>query len=191
MIRKISVLMGAIAVVAFAVPAAANAAALTMPANALVPVGTGVTLFSTNTKVVTSLGAITCEEVIINTEVDENTGAEWGAHGIGKEIAAGCKVAGVPIEITDLTTEQFFSVGAGGSGRLILTFKADLPGGVVCHFQSPALGTPFTYVAGSDKITIPKQKLEAAPAACRPAEMSGDFTVETTVGGEVISTKGA
>lgn len=186
MIRKLSGLVAAIAIVVFAVPAVANAAALTMPANTLVPVGTGVTLFSTNTTVVTSLGTISCAEVIINTEVDENTGAEWGAHGIGKEIAAGCKLGTKEIEITELNTEQFFSVGAGGEGRLIFTFKADLPG-VTCHYESTSLpATSFTYVAGTDTFTIPKQKLVATPAACKPGEISGSFTVETTAGGAVI-----
>jgi hypothetical protein len=186
MAKKLSLAMAAIAAIAvFAIPATASAApTVTMPAGTLVPVGTELTGTSTDAEITTSLGAIHCGTVHVNAELTKNNGTEVEAVGVGQGLATTCAfTAGEAITVTDVTLFKLSATAA--AKKLEFTLIADL-GPVTCHFVTPAGGINFTYVSGSDTITIAEQKLTATPAACRPGEFQASFTIETTAGGAVI-----
>jgi hypothetical protein len=179
MAKKLSLLMAAVAVIAFAVPAFASASSLTMPAGTLVPVGTKIVGTSTNTTTLTSLGLLSCNTVSVTGEVTANSGGSVAGIGIGTGNTSECFLSEEEaITITDITLESISS-STSGSGTIHFTFVADLPNNVVCHFVTKSAGASFNYVSGTDSLSIPAQKLEATPAACRPGEIEGTFTLET------------
>jgi hypothetical protein len=181
--RKLIILVAAIGLAAFAAPSLASAApALTMPANTLVPVGTELISRSNNFTARSSLGLFLCEEMTFNWELTKNNGEGLSGVGIGTGTTSGCGLeGGSEITVTDLTLQSIEST-ASGKGKLHFTVISDLPG-VTCHYVTPAAGLTFTYGAESDSFTIPFQKMEASPAACRPGEIHATFTIETAAGG--------
>lgn len=181
MAKKLSLLIATLAALALAAPALASANALTMPANFLVILGTGLTSKSVNMTVQTALGTIQCENVTFATEVTENNGKAFSALGLGAGTATGCVLGGKEVVLEDITDAGFRSIAAL-AGETELTFKAKLPGGFSCHFYGAAVG--FGYVAGNDSFRIVNKALAATPAGiCAPGILNADFTVETTVGG--------
>src|SRR5262245_60265869 len=137
MAKKLTLLMASIAVGALAVPALANAAVLTDPINTAVPIGTLLEGTSVDAVTTTSQGNLTCELVTVTGKVTVNNGAT--VKGIGKGTSTGttCFLGGTkPITITNITLNEIHS-GTAGSGTINVTFVADLPNNVTCHFESP------------------------------------------------------
>lgn len=180
MAKKLSLLIATVAAVALSVPALASGASLTMPANVLVKVGTGITSKSANLRVTTSLGSISCEQVAFAASVTKNNGAEFAAAGVGAGTSSSCFLGGTKaITLEDITVTELKSIG-GFAGEMEVTFKAALPG-VTCHFSSNAVG--FGYPGNTDTFRIVNKNLAGVPAACKPGTLNAEFTVETTVGG--------
>jgi len=183
MAKKLSLLLASIAVVAFAAPAFASAApAVTDPPGVLLP--PGALIQGTNIGAVvteTSLGKISCETVDITGELTHNTGSTVRGIGAGAASATVCNVGGKPVTITDITLVELHS-SAVGKGTINVTFKADLPNNVTCHFSSANM--PFTYTAGTDIIKVKEGDLLGTPAACEPGKLTGEFTIETDTEGE-------
>lgn len=189
MTKKLILLIGtAGALVAFAVPAIANAApSLTMPAGTLVATGSGVTATSTNTVLATPLGNLTCAAVTINATVLENTGTSWKASAAaGKSTAQTCHLGTNAFLITNI---KLNSLNVSAAAKVaILTFEADLPGNLTCHFESTAGGTAVTYSAGSSSLHL-AGGLVGSPEICGEegeVEIHGDFTLSTTSGGGAV-----
>lgn len=181
MVKKLSLLLAALAAVfAFAAPAASAAPALTMPPGVLVPKGTKITGTSVNTVVKTPFGAIKCEKWTVNAEVIANGGFNVEAVGGAQGAAVGCTVNGIPILVTDVTLKKLSSAIIG-KGMVALTFEVDVPG--VCHYESGAI--PYAYAPGAAVIQL-AGKLLGKPAACEPAEFEGAYELETTVGGGAV-----
>jgi len=177
MAKKFSLLMAAVAVLAFAIPAMANAAPeVTISAGTTAKVGQVIKGESTNAKTQTSLGNITCAKTVINAKLTENTGTSVKVTGNGGGEAATCLLGGKEVKVTDLTLTDL-SASSAGQGTLRMTYVWDMSGGIVCHFVSPAGGIPFTYTAGSSKITLTNADFTATPAGCEPAFVTGEFTI--------------
>jgi hypothetical protein len=188
MIKKLTLLATAIAVLAFAVPAMASAApSLTMPAKTLVPANvmsgnpnSNITGTSVNAKTTTSLGTLTCAKVTLNGTVTENTGSSVKGVGTGAGTTTTCKIEGESINITDVTLAEIKST-VSGAGSASFSFQADLPVVGTCTYTGT--NAPFTYVSGSSVITFNKATLTASPSACGTAALDGEFSFETTENG--------
>jgi hypothetical protein len=161
----------------------AHAAALTMSPGTLLSLGTTFVGTSNNFSVATSFGTLSCSQLSFTAEVTQNDGSTVHSLGLGQGSSGGCVLEGGEVEFTDITL-QSLDATAVGEASVYLTFEVDLPG-VTCHFESKPAGTKATHVVGESKFTIPKQKLEATPAICRPGEIGGTFAVETEDGTSV------
>jgi len=191
MTKKLSLLLAAVAVVAFAVPAAASATSPLLVDHTGTVLKTAKILgTSTNAVTKTSLGNLTCEKVTVTGEITQNEKTTVKGVGVGAGTSSKCFLGGTKaIEITDITlveihtstVEEIEKVKVG-TGTINVTFKADLPNGVTCHFSSPNM--PFSYNLGTtnDSIKITEGNLLGTPAACEPGLLSGDFTLETDDG---------
>lgn len=185
MAGKASMLLALLAVVAFAVPASAGAApAITEPAGVLVKTGALLEVSSTNAVVETSLGKLSCAKVTGTGQITANTGSTIGAVGVGEGTSTTCFLGGSkPITKTDFTLKKLHSE-TSGIGTASASFTADLPAGLVCHFETPT--TPISFTSGGDVVKLVKADLIGTPAACEPALLSGEFTVQTDGGGAPV-----
>ncbi|MBS1680030.1 MAG: hypothetical protein JST08_21895 [Actinobacteria bacterium] len=179
MIKKLSLLAMVVgAVAAFAAPGVANAAKLTMPANTLVPKGTTITGTSTNTVTETTLGKITCKEVMVSGNVEKNTGTEVEVKTdatAGANTATGCEIVGLGAVTIDPTLTNITASGAG-PGTAAFTFNVT----GICEAKSTT--SEVTWF-GTNKLHI-----TAGVAECGTGGLTGDFTLETKEGGgEVIA----
>jgi hypothetical protein len=179
MVKKLTLLATAIAVVALAVPAFANATVLTENG---VPVGTGSHIrgLSNNAVTRTPIGELECGAVEVGGEVTVNNGTTVRGIGDGFESTTECKVE--PGE-GSLTVEHIklenIESSETGKGSVTFTFIAQLPGELECHFQGTV---PGTFTEDSDIISIKGQGLEGTPSICGEkgeVEFEGDFTLTT------------
>jgi hypothetical protein len=186
MAKKLTLLATAIAVLAFAaVPAFASAAKLEMTATGggAVPVGTPITGISTDAITETSLGTLSCKEVVLNGEVTKNEATV--AEGVGTSSSTTeCFVEKEPINITDVTLINLKSA-ASGSGTASFSFVADLPASLTCTYTGT--NAAFTYTPGGSVLAFSKAKLTASPTACGTAKLTGHFSLATSAGGAVIA----
>jgi len=194
MAKKLSLMLAAAALLAFAIPSMANAATgLTTggsPGGVLVPVGTKIR--GTNVGVITTttnkVGNIECSTVTVEGEVTENSETKGiKGVGVGEGTASECNVGGNAATITNIKLNSLASSAAETEeGKAELSFTADLPGSTVCNFSTAAGGTVGTFVTNSDKITFTKAPLVAAPTGCGKATLDGTFTLETLAGAAVF-----
>ena len=185
MVRKSSLLVALLTVVAVAVPASAGAApAATNSEGKLLPVGTLLQITNIGPVTVqTSLGVGRCETVVGTGELTANTGSTVKGVQKGLGSTSACTLGGKPITITDITIANLHSAVVG-TGTGTATFIAHLPGGIVCHFESP--NVPISVTVGADTLKISNVDLKATPAACEPGLISGEITVEIDGGGAVL-----
>lgn len=183
MAKKFSVLLAAVAVLAFAVPAFASASTgLTMPEGTFIPTGTVITGTNIGTVTTTSekLGSITCENVMVAAELTVNSAAEVkaGEASPSEQTATTCFRAGAEVKVFGIQLKELQTNG-GGTGKASAAFKVELtPGGTVCTFEGT--NDVGTYVPGTDKIKIEKGALTVSPLACgKSASLDGEFTMTT------------
>lgn len=182
MAKKFSLLLAAIAVVAFAVPAFASAAPEVTVGGARAPLGTEINGTSNNTITKTSIGNLTCATVEISGEITANTGSTVAGVASGPASTATCFYKGTtPITIDDPTLLSLHS-GTAGSGTVGLTFEATLPS-LTCHYSGTAV--PFTYSSGGNSLNL-KGALKASPAGCGTATIEGTYTVTSPSGAVVL-----
>ena len=184
MTKKLSLLMAAVALVAFAIPSFASAnVGLTEPKGTLIAVNSLVDFTSTNAVMKTSLGNLTCKLVTVTGKVTTNTKTTVDVSDAGTSTTSECFLGTKPISITNLTLTTIHATTTN-KGTIDLHFESDLPGGVLCKFTATAV--PFTWVSETDVITIREGDLVGTPAACEPAILSADFTVETDLVGQTV-----
>jgi hypothetical protein len=181
MAKKLSLLLAAFAVVAFAAPAFASAAPEVTINGLRAPVGTAITGTSTNFVIGTSIGNVRCAIVEFSAETTINNGSTVGVVGTSPFSTTKCSFkGGTPITIDDATLLSLHSSEAG-KGTLGPTAEATLPE-LTCHYSGSAV--PFTYTSGGNTLSI-TGSLKASPAACGAAVASGAFTI-TSPGGPVV-----
>ena len=112
MAKKFSLLLAAIAVIAFAVPTFANAASVTQPGGEETSTGTVLTGVSHNTVTETALGELSCEVVSIKALLTHNSGGLVTAEQSGAGSTSGCLLEGeFPVTITNPTLKSLTAEG--------------------------------------------------------------------------------
>jgi hypothetical protein len=187
MAKKFSLLVAAMALVAFAIPAFANADAITQPAKTLVPVGTTVVGVSTNVETTnTPVGTLKCKKVTIGAILTKNNGTEVAASDdekAGANSAESCTAGGEPLTVDSPTLTSLTAGAKAGTTFVTLDFTATA--GVTCSYTNvSATSVPFTYTAGTSTIHIAGKLKDPAHAFCLEPEIHGDFAL--TVGGAAV-----
>jgi hypothetical protein len=184
MTKKFSLLLAAIAVLAFAVPGMASAHAVTSKANVLAPVGTEITGTGSDVTLTSNLlGAITCEKLTLKGKITKNDGSTVeGSGGAEKPPTVGCKNGTNPVTVTSVTVTKLFAGTVGGVSKTYATFDATVdiekPGETLeCTFTGTEV--PFTYTSGGNSIVFTEAAgIKGAPAACGTAKLDGTFLIE-------------
>jgi hypothetical protein len=182
MIKKLSLLLGIVAAMAFAVPAMASASSVTAPAGSLAPVGTALT--GTGSGVVlkhASFGTFKCGTLAFNATLSSNNGSSFaaaGENGTAQECAEGQH----PITATSFNVSNLSS-STSGSGVASFSIKEDIAS-LTCTYTGTAV--PFTYTVGGSSITISEGSLSASPPACGGEKISGTFAIAKSGGGAVV-----
>ena len=178
MAKKLSLLMAAVALVAFAIPTFASAdVGLTEPKGTLIAVNSLVEGTSTNAVTKTSLGNLTCKLVTVTGKITTVTKTTLDVSDAGTASTSECFIGGTkPISITNITITTLHAA-VTNKGTIDAHFEADLPNNVKCAFT--ATGMPFTWTSETDVINIKEGDLVGTPAACEPGTFNAEFTVET------------
>jgi hypothetical protein len=179
MVKKLSLQLAAVAVLAFAVPSAASATAVTFPAGTLLKPGSE--LEATGTDVIltsSTLGSITCGQLNLDVTITENNGTVVkGSGSAQKPTQGGCEDEGEPVTVTLVTLKEIFSnTSEKGTASFEATVDIGNPVTVTCKVVGTAV--PFTFVTGGDKIVFTKAGNVTA-AGCGTVKLDGTFTMET------------
>ena len=168
-----------VAVVALAIPAAANATALKVKQGTLVPNGETFQAVSTNFEIQTSLGTLKCEKFGLNAKVTQNNGTEFAAVGAGEGFSSVCKLGSTVMTWKNIRLSSL-SASSPTNGRMAFEFEILMPG-LSCKYASKLGGTPVSYVSGGQTIHL-EGPLVASPSACGTASVKSDFTLTGSVG---------
>jgi hypothetical protein len=178
MAKKLSLLLTAVAVLAFAAPSfAAAETGLTMPEGTLVPTGTIITGTSMGVVKTTSekLGTIECQNVMVEAKVTANSGTTVKAEEGGTSTATTCTRAGASVSVENIHLTELHTEG-GGTGTASASFDVKLSEKLTCHF----VGTNDVGTYSGNTINVEKGKLTVTPASCgESASLDGDFTLST------------
>jgi hypothetical protein len=184
MIKKLGLLIAAVAVLAFAVPAAASAApSITSVAGTKAPVNTKITGTASDVSFTSStLGTITCDEVTIYGKLSENTGTSVKMGTEGEGTTENCEDNGDEISFSDITVTNL-AMTVVNKGTLSFDATAHLPGALECVFTGT--NVPFTYVSTTPNITFNKSGgIKAVPAGC--GNITFDATFKLEIGGTAV-----
>jgi hypothetical protein len=184
MAKKFSLLMAAVAILAFAIPSFANASQLTNSAGVPTSMGTKIIATSTSPTVTLTgslLGDLSCEHVTLEGELTVNSGGTVEVAGIGEGTQSGCTRSGKPITFSDTTVTNIRSTMSGtGTASFVSTAMINT---IVCHFTG--VNVPFTYTSGSDTIVFSGAR-GVLSTGCGAARLDGTFTLEREGGGTLI-----
>jgi hypothetical protein len=188
--KKLSLLLAAVAVLAFAVPAFASASTGLTESGSLVAVGTEV--LGTNNGVITTTssktGNINCEEVKVYGKILANSAAEVRANNTGTantSFATKCSnTNGATVEVSEIKLNELKTTG-GGVGTASISFKIKL-GSLTCSYTTTTGSGTYVPGASPAEITISEQALSVTPIACgTTAKLDGKFKL-STVGGTAL-----
>lgn len=179
-VKKIMLLAGmALALVAFAAPAVAQAkVTLTENGNALKP-GDLVTATSTNLQTTTALGlTLTCQKVTLHYEVEVN-GLDHvvlqptTAHNATAETCHVITPGGITdeVHISNAGTEEL-TINTWGTGEAASTFTSLITGVATCTFS----GAVHVQATGGGGLNVGPSALTGP---CGGGTIHGDFTMET------------
>jgi hypothetical protein len=187
MVKKLTLLAAAVAVLALAVPAFASATVLTMPSETKVPTGTLIKGVSTDTVTTTPLGELTCESVEVQGTVTVNNGTTVEGTGNGTSKTANCFVEPEhePLTVEKISLTNLKS-SVTGQGTASFSFVAQLPGELECKFSGTV---PGTFVEGTGTLNLTGHGLVGSPTICgteKEVTFKGDFPLTTGDGTGVI-----
>jgi hypothetical protein len=194
-VKKMLLLVGmSLAAIAFAAPTAAQATIrLTDPAGTALGAGAKVTMTSSDLKITTALGTITCVKVTLHYElvavtvnhvVLEPVVVAPATHNATPEKChLITKTDGKThvVHLTNAGTKQL-TINTWGTGVTFGTFTANITNVAHCtytgdvHFQAKSPGT--------DEVTISPSPL--AGGLCGPGEIEGTATLETPDGKPIL-----
>jgi hypothetical protein len=185
MVKKFSMLLAAVAVLAIAVPAMANATELntksTGGAGTRVPVNTVVTGTGANISLTSStLGTINCKKLNLKGKVTVNNGTTVEASNAGEAPEQETCLNGTkPVNVTNVTLTKLFS-NETGKGTASFTAVVDIKNPeseLKCTFTGT--NVPGTWTSPSSTITFSSAAgVTSTPAACGTAKLDGAFTLE-------------
>ena len=179
MIKKLSLLLAAAAVLAFALPAMASAHKVTSKPGVLAPVGTTITLTGTDVTFASSLlGATTCKSLTLTMKLTTNDGTNVTASGATKAPASEDCTNGTKIgNVTEVNITSFKAEGMDTWVNFVWTEDFEGPNPIECTYTGTKV--PFTYTAGTDSIEFNKASgIVGSPKACGTSTLSGTFTLE-------------
>lgn len=179
MLKRLSLATVAIALVAFASPAVSSASQVTKPAGVVLPVGSVLKAVSTNVKIATFLGTITCATVTMEAELTTNSGGTVTGKGKGTGVTSSCLLNGKTAVSVTVAKLKHFHLTSPSDGNAEVTFQVDLPAGIGCHFEDNA---SFTYTSGTSQLHLVGLP-DGGP--CDPSVISGDFNF-TSGGSSVV-----
>jgi hypothetical protein len=183
MFKKLTLLLAAVAVVAFAVPSLASASSITSSAGKLTPVGTKITATGTNiTQTTSTLGAITCKKLTFNFTVVKNASSTFEGEGTNSNPATESCMNGMrTLVFTSFDVSKLLST-TSGSGTVNIKAIEDLAG-ITCTLIGTSV--PFTYTPGSNTIVFSSATgITSSPAACGTEKLDGSFALE--IGGTPV-----
>ena len=191
MAKKFSLLLAAVAVLAFAVPSMASAAKTATLTEGGVKVAVGATVVGTGTDVTLTsnlLGPITCEKItLIGKVTKNNTGEVEGAGVPEKPGQTGCKNNANPVVVTSVTLKNLFAEEANNAKA---SFSATIDIGTgAAEIECTFTGTnvPAEYTAGTDTVNfLTATVIIGSPAKCGNAKLTASFTLETANGAQLI-----
>ncbi len=183
MVKKLSLLVAAVAVLAFAVPAMASASALTNPGGGgeLTAVGTAITGTGSNVVLKSStLGEIKCETLTLSGKVVKNSGGEVeGSASNENPPTKNCKNGEKTVVVTKVELTKLFT-STSGSGTANFVAKIDV-GSTACTFTGTSV--PFTYTPKTTTGVITFTSAGGVSGgACGTAPLTGSFILKSSLG---------
>jgi hypothetical protein len=147
----------------------------------LAPINSVVNAVSTNFVTTnTPIGTLDCEKWAFQAMITKNNRAEVAAAGSAGS-TEGCEAGGKLLTIDNPTLTTLTAGAAAGTTFVTIDFTSTV-GAVTCAYQNDsATSVPFTYVKGSDTISIKGTLEDPARPACLTPTIEGDFTL--TIGG--------
>lgn len=176
MAKKVILLISAVAVLAFAVPAnAAAATEVTQSAGVTAKVGTAFTATGSDF-IVTSdlLGEITCEKLNFTGKLTTNDGTEFAGVGDGGFTTSNCfngknSVSVTKFEVMNLTSKE--------TGSVVMSFVTTMDIGTLsCTFTGA--NVPGKYTFGSNTITFSSASGIKGSSGCGTANLDTSFAIE-------------
>jgi hypothetical protein len=181
MAKKFSLLLAAVAVLAFAIPSMASATVATLPAGTVAPVGTQITGTGSDIILHSSLlGTITCKTLNLNGEITKNK--ENIVEGKGENVSptqSGCVNGAKEVKVTKVELTNLFSETTG-TGTVSFKATVDIGSELVCTFTGTKV--PGTYALPSSSVLKFSEagNIVSSPAACGTTKLTGEFTLEKT-----------
>jgi hypothetical protein len=186
MAKKLSLMLAAVAALAFAIPSIASASEATLPAGTRAPVGT--VIVGTGSDIILQsslLGKITCSTLNLNGEITVNNGTT--VEGKGENVSptqTGCVNGSKAVTVTEVEITRLFS-NTSGTGSVSFTSKVDIGSELKCTFTGT--NVDFTYTSGTDTITFTNAAgVTGTPGACGTAKLTASFTLESPTGVALI-----
>jgi hypothetical protein len=180
MAKKLSLLLAAVAVLAFAIPSMASAAGLTSKAGTLAPVGTKIVGTGKEINLKSStLGPIICGSITLKGELTVNNGSEFAGKGVSETpVTENCKNGTKTVVVTNVTLTALKSTGTG-TGNVSFTATVDVGSELECTFTGKEI--KGTYEVGGSSLNFTEALstgITSSPAACGTAKLIGKFPLE-------------
>jgi len=189
MAKKLSLLLAAVAVLAFAVPAMANAAVPTIQNSAGEPLGVPTNIVGTGSEVnltSSSLGSIKCTTITLEgvlTVNDMTNGITGSNTGQPSPPTTDCTKGKNTVNVTNVTLTDLSST-VGGDALASFTAEVDIGASTQCTFTGT--NVTGTYANGGDILTFAAApNITSLPVACGTAKLDGSFTLEEKGGGAI------
>jgi hypothetical protein len=178
MSKKLGLFFCAVAVMAFAIPSFANAAAITSSSGVLAKTGTVITGTGSDVTLTSvPLGAITCKKLTLKGTLTKNNGSE--VEGSGAEETPpveGCLNGSNVVDVEKVHVTALLATSTEKWASFTATVKITAANPVTCVFTGTKV--PFTYTAGSDSITFTKAGPVTSTGGCGSSPLDGTFTIE-------------
>jgi hypothetical protein len=186
MAKKLTFLLAAIAVLAFAVPAMASAAVPTLQEESGTPVKTGTTIRGTGSNVIltsSTLGEIKCTTITLEGVLSVNdmtNGITASNTGQVSPPTTDCTNGTNTVNVTNVTLTDLKST-VGGVAKTSFTAVVDIGASTTCTFTGKEV--EGTYANGGSVLTFTAATgITSSPVACGTAKLDGKFTLELTTG---------
>jgi hypothetical protein len=181
MVKKLSLLLAAVAVLAFAVPAMASAHAVTSKAGTLAPKGTIITGTGSDVTLTSSvLGTITCTSLTLTGEITENNGTNVTGKGTSNNPpATGCTNNGNPVTVTSVAISRLAAEGTETNASFVATIDIKKPSETLeCTFTGTKV--PFTYTVGGNSLVFKNAEGGGilGTKGCGSATLTASFAIE-------------
>jgi hypothetical protein len=189
MAKKLSLLLAAVAVLAFAIPSMASAAGVTSKAGTFAPVGTEITGTGTEINLKSStLGNIICGKLTLHGKLTLNNGTNFAGEGVAETPKTeNCKngtktVVVTSVSLTNLhntaVTEAEVKEGVG-TGVASFTATVDVGTELECTFTGKEIKGKYKVGGSALEFTEALSTgITSSPAACGTAKLIGNFPLE-------------